>query len=167
MVIHSFSNYIQLVHFNNYIKTKLDPIECSFCCTFLYVLYWPDDGRLAAETCCLSVNWYCTILFLCWYTVLFQTTIHSLTYRYTEGWPLLKKLSTSSLGIGQAWPLVTLAGAVSGISKLQYFWRTEQLPCCDILFSELLLYVLPQYWREERVPELVLLCCVLMASNGQ
>jgi len=38
---------------------------------FLYVLYWPDDGRLAAETCCFNVNWYCIILSLCWYIVVF------------------------------------------------------------------------------------------------
>jgi hypothetical protein len=60
-----------LVHFNNYCKTKWDPIKCSLCCTFLYVLYWPDDGQLAAETCCLNVNWYCIFLSLCWYIVVF------------------------------------------------------------------------------------------------
>ena len=45
-------------------------------------------------------------------------------------------LSALILGIGQAWLLVTLAGAVSGISKLQYFCRTELLCCCYILFSQ-------------------------------
>jgi hypothetical protein len=40
------------------------------------------------------------------------------------------------LGISQAWFLVSLAGAVSGISKQQYFYRTELLYCCYILFSQ-------------------------------
>jgi len=55
-VIHNFINYTQLFHFSNYCKTKWDPIERSLCCTFLYVLYWTDDGRLATETCRLNVN---------------------------------------------------------------------------------------------------------------
>ena len=45
-------------------------------------------------------------------------------------------LSALSLGIGQDLLLVPLTDAVSGISKLQYFCRTEQLYCCYILFSQ-------------------------------
>ena len=50
-------------------------------------------------------------------------------------WPLTFQyfsLSALSLGIGQAWLLVALAGAVSGISNLQDFWRIELLCCFDI-----------------------------------
>jgi hypothetical protein len=66
-----------------------------------------------------------------------------------------------SLGIGQDWLLVSLAGALREILKLQYFWRTEQLCCFNILFSEFLLYVLTQYWPEEQVSTWNLLSCVL------
>jgi len=49
-------------------------------------------------------------------------------------------LSDLSLGIGQAWLLVPLAGAVSGIPKLQYFCRTEQLCCCTFCSVNLFLH---------------------------
>ena len=31
-----------------------DPIECTLSVYPDYVLFWPDDGCVAAETCCLD-----------------------------------------------------------------------------------------------------------------
>jgi hypothetical protein len=73
-------------------------------------------------------------------------------------WPLkfhYYSLSALSLRSDQAWLLVALAGALSGISNLHDFWHTDVLYCCDILSSELFLYALSQYWREEQVLHLI------------
>ena len=58
-------------------------------------------------------------------------------------WPLQSpvyceffSLSALSLVVGQDLLLIPLAGAVSGISKLQYFCSTELSCCCCILFSQ-------------------------------
>jgi len=34
-----------------------DPIECTLSMNLDYVPLWPDDGCIAAETCCLEVNY--------------------------------------------------------------------------------------------------------------
>jgi len=33
-----------------------------------YVLFWPDDGCVAAETCCLDDNYW--VLCNCWHSML-------------------------------------------------------------------------------------------------
>jgi len=55
----------------------------------LYVLYWPDDGRLAAETCSPSHELILYIVSLCWYIELcFRREYTFNNYYYTTGWPL-------------------------------------------------------------------------------
>ena len=75
-------------------------------------------------------------------------------------------LSALSLGIGQTSMLDPLAGALSGIPELRYFWRTEMLWCVTFCLVNCFFTFNHVTDRKNRYCSWYLLCCLLTTPNG-